>query len=435
MATKFFMSLNRKPQIGILGLWHLGCVYATALADLGYFVTGFDLDAKTIAELNKSHSPLSEPGLEELLKKHLNRRLVFSSSPQAAIKNKPYIFVCVDVPVDDQDRGDMRPVNDLFSLIRKHASPKSTVVISSQVPVGTCRKLQQRLIKNNINVIYFPENLRLGQAYETFLRPDRIILGVFQESTALKFLTDFPHFDCPVLTMSWESAEMVKHALNSYLATNISFISEMGDLCELVGANLNDVIKALKTDNRVSPNAPFNPGTGFAGGTLGRDIQVLRHLSRRSHHQILLLDSVYRVNQNRLSQLLKKIKSVYPNLHHKKIGLLGLTYKPGTNTLRRSKSLELANALYKLGATLKAFDPAISQSISTHPSIKISTTLDGFFFGLDMAIIMTPWPQFISLSPSALRPMRQKVIIDTVNILNADDFTTAGITYLGTGYV
>lgn len=429
------MNPNLKPQICILGLWHLGCVYATALADLGYSVTGFDMDPKTVNELGKGNPPISEPNLENLLEKHLGRRLIFSSYPGAAIKGKPYVFVCVDVPVDDLDRSDMRGVNKLFSLIYKYALPKSTVIISSQVPVGTCRKLQQKLAKKNVDVVYLPENLRLGQAYATFLRPDRIILGISQKSAARRFLTDFPHFDCPVLTMSWESAEMVKHTLNSYLATSISFTSEMGDLCELVGANLNDVIKALKTDSRVSSNAPLNPGTGFAGGTLGRDVQVLRHLSRRSHYRSWLLDSVYRVNQNRLLQLLKKIKLIYPNLRHQRIGLLGLTYKPGTNTLRRSKSLELADAMNKLGATLKAFDPAISQSIPTHPFIEINTNFNDFFVNLDMAIIMTPWPQFKSLSPSKFRLMRRRVIIDTVNMLDADSFKATGVTYLGTGYV
>lgn len=425
---------RKKPAIGVLGLWHLGCIYATSLAELGHQVTGYDPDELTVNRLNQGMSPIYEPGLTEKLKDSLGKNLSFTSQPQEAIKGKKYVFVTLDIPVNEHDQMDLSPLNELLTAITKYASPNTTVVISSQVPLGTCRKFLRRVNrKKPINVVYFPENLRLGTAYQTFLKPDRIILGLENKSLLHQFTDDFPSFTCPILPMNLESAEMVKHALNSFLAVCISYASEIGDLCELLGANYDDVVKSLRADSRVGTSAPLNPGTGFAGGTIGRDVQSLKKLSKKYHYRPKLIETAYQINKNRLVKLLKKIQSHYPKIQGKNIGLLGLTYKPGTNTLRRSKSLELARLIHRKYATVVAYDPAIKDPISDYSYLRVSTSLDDFFSGLDAVVIMTPCPEFKEISAKLISGMRKKVIFDTVNLLDKNKFLSKKVKYFCTG--
>lgn len=427
-----------KPSIGILGLWHLGLVYAASFAKLGFHVTGFDFDSQVINNLNKENPPIFEPGLTELLKKHLGRNLFFLNKPQGAIVDKQYVFICLDTPIDKKDRINLKPINQIFNYVLKYCSPNTTIVISSQIPIGTSRLFlsKLKLRQPSAELICFPENLRLGKGIETFIHPDRIILGSENNQAARKFANTFSDFKCPILYMSLESAEMVKHALNTFLALNISFASEMGDLCEILGADLNDVVAALKTDNRISTNAPIKPGLGFSGGTLGRDIQSLMKLARMNHYKPRLLRAINQVNQERLTVLLNKIKSAFPSLSQKNIGILGLTYKPYTNTLRGSLSLKLADLLKDKKAQVIAFDPSFkSEVIKTHPYIKIAKSIPDFFKDLDIIILMTEWPEFKRINPhNVSRFMKNKIIFDTKNFLNREIYYSCGFTYYGIGY-
>lgn len=430
------MKKNEKLSIGVLGLWHLGCVYSACFARLGFKVTGFDADKKIVNDLRKGVLPIFEPGLSETVNKYCRKNLFFSSFVKEVLANKDYIFITYDLPVDESDRVQIDTVKKTFSDIAKFASPQATIVISSQVPVGTSRKLVNLLKEINIpnpKVIYFPENLRLGNAFETFFKPSRLILGSDNKKAMEEFKRDFK-FNSPLFTMGLESAEMSKHALNSYLATCISLSSELSDLSEKVGANMLDVISALKSDQRVSLYAPLNPGLGFAGGTLGRDIQVLRKLAKEKKYQTRLLDAVYAVNTDRLPMLMAKISALFPSLKKKKIGLLGLTYKPNTDTLRRSFSLELASLLTKKGCRVKAFDPAIKKQLVSFPFIKIHNSLEIFFKDLDLCILMTDWPQFQKINVASVSLlMSKKNIIDTKNFLEPKTYLKNGFTLLRMG--
>lgn len=429
------MKKNEYPTITTLGLWHLGCVYTACLAQLGFNILGYDENNTVINNLNKGIPPILEPELTETIKKHLRRNLFFSSSLKESVKNKDYIFITHDLLVDNFDGVRMEIIEKTFSNISKYISPDTIVVISSQVPLGTSRKLVN-LLKKNIKdpkVIYFPENLRLGNAFRTFLEPDRIILGSDNKQALEQFKKDFK-FNCQFITMSLESAEMSKHALNAYLATCISFSSELSDLSEKTGVSMTDVVKALKTDKRISPFAPINPGLGFAGGTLGRDIQSLRKIAKRKKYETKLLNAVYVVNQYRLPHLYSKIYSICPNLKGRQVGILGLTYTPKTDTLRRSMSLELASLLKKKGCQIKAIDPAIKKQIPTFSYIKVCLSQDSFFKDLDLAILMTEWPQFREIKISKISSlMHQKIILDTKNFLNPNLYKINGFIYMGIG--
>ena len=415
---------NSVKTIGILGLWHLGLVYATSFAKLGLKITGFDTSKEIIDNLSNGYPPIFEPGLEDFLKKYLNKNLRFTKNPKEAISKKDYVFVTLDIPVNDTDDIDIRSLNKLFNYCLEHISPNTVIVISSQVPIGTCQKLQARFnrLKKKVSIIYFPENLRLGNAFKSFLEPERIILGG-EKKVLKKFLDDFNLTRFPSFLMSLESAEMSKHALNAYLATCISFSSELGDICELTGANMDDVIKALKSEKRVSPHAPLNPGLGFAGGTLGRDIKTLMLVSRNVGYKPIFMKAVYKVNQTRTEYLVKRIAGILGSISGKKIGLLGLTYKPGTDTLRRSMSLQLANALKRSGAKIIAFDPMVSITIKGYEFIGIKKSLENLFEEVDIAILMTEWLEFNEkevLGYASL--MKNKILIDTKNFLDIGDY-------------
>ncbi len=422
-------------NIAVVGLWHMGCVYSASLSQMGFNVVGFDINKKTVDDLNLGIPPIFEPELEEMLKKYLKKNLNFSTE-EKSLKDKDYIFITHDVEVNNKDEVEMTTVNKLIQIVTKNASKDTVVIISSQLPVGTSRNVVNAMKKKGVlnpKVIYFPENLRLGQAFSSFLKPDRIILGSDDYNIMEKFKKDFA-FDCPVITMGLESAEMVKHALNSYLALCISFSSELSDLSEKTGANMIDVVKALKSDKRVSPNAPLAPGLGFSGGTLGRDVQTLRKIAKIKGQKTKLLDAVYAVNSDRLPMLVKKIERKLPLLKGKTIGILGLTYKANTNTLRRSMSLELASLLKKKGCTIKAFDPAIREGIVDVPFIKVCRSHEDFFSNLDIVVLMTDWPEFKDINPQTVAPlMKSAIVIDSKNFLNADLYREKGFIYIGMG--
>lgn len=419
--------MRKNPiKIGVIGLWHLGCVYSSAFADLGFDVCAYDLSKENISKLNLIEPPIEEPGLKEIIKKNLGKSLFFLDDPKGTISNKKYVFLTSDMRADSYDKTVPDHIDDYFKLLDKFLSPNTIVVICSQVPIGTSMKLYRRLNRKNrkVKLIYFPENIRLGQAFERFFNPDRIILGNIDRIAVNQFTQDFNRICSNVFLMNYESAEMSKHALNSYLALNISFSSEIGDLCEALGAHLEDVVKAIKSDSRVSPLAPLDPGLGFWGGTLERDLKVLMFHSKEKKIKSRLINATYGVNQSRLKYIESRINEILAGFSNKKVGLLGLTYKAGTNTLRRSISLKLAKLLKRKGVEVRVIDP----------TIKLSINEDEFWRDLDLAVLMTNWPEFLKYKPLLTgRLMRVKNIFDTKNFLNQNEYKKAGFKYYSIG--
>ena len=307
------MNQNNK-RISILGLTHMGLVYAAGFSSLGYQVSAFDKSKETIKKLKNKRCPIFEPNLEKLLFSKTNPT-AFYSDIASSIKSSDYIFITLDLPVNNQDRVDLSPLEQIIETLKGKVKKNAVVVVCSQVPVGTCRKIQNKLSKKEkVSIICFPENLRLGTALENFLNPDRWVLGATNPKTLTKFISYFKDIKTNISTMNLESAEMTKHATNIYLAMNISFSSELGDICEQTGADMRDVVKALKTDSRVSLKAPLNPGIGFAGGTLGRDIRSLEMISKKIKYKTKLVSAIYSVNRDRLPHLLSKLQRVFKNI-------------------------------------------------------------------------------------------------------------------------
>lgn len=428
-------------------MWHLGCVASVCLAELGNKVTCTDFDPKTILNLQKGLPPLFEPKLENFIKKNIKRaRLNFTNNFKEAVTNSDYFFITFDTPVNEKDKSDLTLIYDACKLIAQYSTSKNPyIVIVSQVPVGTCEKLKDLIRKENSNlipkIIYNPENIRLGNAIKTFMFPDRIIIGSENKKDANKLIHLYKKIKSPKYVMSLESAEMVKHALNSYLATSISFVNEIANLCEVTGANVSDVVKGLKSDKRISKNAPLNPGLGFAGGTLARDIQVLIKVGKKYKVKTKIINATLEVNNGRIKQTLNKIKSASNDLKEIKGGILGLTYKPGTSTLRRSISVELAKTLQKAGISIKAYDPMISNGVNngdTLKSIKLVKSPYDAAKDSNFLLIATEWPEFKNLDLKRIYSLMlngktKPVLIDTKNFLNPAWVSKNGFQYVGTG--
>ena len=425
-------------KIGVIGLWHLGCVVSACLAEAGNEVTGIDFDQNILSGLGKGNPPLFEPGLEELIGKNLTGgRLQYATDFSKAIAGMEFIFITFDTPVDEQDRSDLTVVERAIDEIARYADREIVIVIFSQLPVGTSRRLQETLQKKNRNrleIVYSPENLRLGNAIKTFKEADRIVIGADRVGAGdlLEQLYDF--VSGPKLRMDLNSAEMTKHALNSFLAASISFINEIATLSEMCGVDIRQVVHAMKTDRRIGPNAFLGPGMGFAGGTLARDVQVLRELGQKNRKSTRILDAVLTVNQERILSIKEKLLVRYPKLDKIQLGLLGLTYKPKTSTLRRSMALALAKEFLKEGAGVKAFDPMIQESTPETTGITICRTPYEAAEGTHALILATEWSEFREVDFVQVKQrMKEPVLIDTRNFLNPELLISLGFKYEGIG--
>lgn len=425
--------------IAVVGLWHLGCVVSAALAHLGHSVAGTDFDSEVVSGLQRGRPPIYEPGLKELISEQTREgRLGFHSSCQDAFADAEYIFITFDTPVDDSDQSDLTPVERALEAIVTHARAGVQIIIMSQVPVGTCQRLAQRLRGRSpapaCTLVYQPENLRLGGALQAFLHPDVIVVGAEDEGVARQVLRLYDGIEAPRLTMSWNSAEMAKHALNAFLATSISFVNELADLAEAGGADVRDVIRVLRLDRRIGPHAFLNPGPGFSGGTLARDVQALRCLGECVGCPTPQLDATLSVNAVRLPNLVGRIRRLCGPVKRLRVGLLGLTYKPGTNTLRRSHALALARLFLQEGNQVRAFDPQVLEPQPVTEGIALCSDLYQVAERADVIIVATPWPEFKKLDlPRLCRAMRQPILIDAHNCLNDQQARAAGFHYCGVG--
>ncbi|MEW6221769.1 MAG: nucleotide sugar dehydrogenase [Candidatus Hadarchaeota archaeon] len=423
-------------KIAVFGLWHLGCVSAAGLAEMGHDVVGTDFDRKVVEGLSKGRPPIYEPRLEELIKKNAKRKkLSFVFDKKTALKGAEFIFITFDTKVDEKDRADLGETKRAAAEIAKHVRDGSVIVVSSQVPVGTCAEIKNVVSRGaEVDICHVPENLRLGTALDSFLKPDRVVIGANEVSTMRKVKKLFQPLGCELITMGVESAEMAKHALNAYMAACISFINEISDLCELSGASASDVVKALKTDRRVSPHAPINPGLGFSGGTLARDVQVLRSYGDKVGYDTRMLDAVFNINQARKQLVLKKLEKSFGSVRRLQVGILGLTYKPGTDTLRRSLSLEVAKGLAARGARVRAYDPKISKPIPGLPRLEVCNDVEDVARGSDVLVLLTEWPEFRALPLKRIKSLMKKpVFFDAKNFLSPQEFKKLGFRYIGVG--
>ena len=403
-------------KVAVAGLWHLGMVTAACLASRGHNVLGFD-EAPIIERLQQNIMPVAEPGLRELAAKALSDGRLAYTANASGLAAAQVLWVCYDTPVDKNDVADSEyVVNQTLSLL-PYLATGSLVLISSQLPEGTTARLESCWHKNGgseLRFAYSPENLRLGKAIEVFTNPDRVVAGVRTHEDRETIAALLSPFTDRIEWMSVESAEMTKHALNAFLATSVAFINEIAALCEKVGADAEEVERGLKTDVRIGSRAYLHPGSAFAGGTLARDIAFLLEIAERQKVNGYLLAGVWQSNGFHKGWLCRRMPEVLGELAGRRIAILGLAYKPGTDTLRRSGAVEAATWLTQQGATVSAFDPAVrALPDELAATMSLRGNAPDALSGADAVLIATPWPEFRDISVDLLLTrMREPVVFD-----------------------
>jgi UDPglucose 6-dehydrogenase len=388
-------------DVAVAGLWHLGTVTAACLASAGYRVRAFDQDAETVRGLRNGRLPVAEPGLAELTGRGVASGLLSFSTDPAAVATADIVWITYDTPVDEQDRADVPFVMNSVVALFAHLKRGALVIVSSQLPIGSTARLEQlyraAYPDGGVSFAYSPENLRLGKAIEVFTRPDRVVVGVRDGKDRARIAALLAPFTDRIEWMSVWSAEMTKHALNAFLATSVVFINEVATLCEQVGADAREVERGLKTDVRIGPRAYLKAGAAFAGGTLARDVTALTAECEARALPLRLLPAVRESNELHKGWPCRRLEELLAPLASKRIGVLGLTYKPGTDTLRRSAALEACGWLVHRGAVVRAYDPAVTALPADAPDIEVCPSAAEAVRTADAVLVATPWPVFRDL--------------------------------------
>ena len=405
-------------KIVVQGLWHLGCVTAACCAQ-HHQVVGLDFDASIVVGLKQGKAPLFEPGLDDLISDGLRRgTLTFLEDAGAACAGVDLLWVCYDTPVNENDQSDSEFVLANLRKALAHLPRGAVVLISSQLRVGTCKQLEQEF--PHFHFACSPENLRLGKAIDAFTKAERVIVGQRENDRRELLEALFAPFTKQMVFMRTESAEMVKHALNSFLALSVTFINEIARLCERTGADANEVAAGLKSDTRIGPRAYLGPGGPFAGGTLARDVVSLIELGREKGEQVPLISAIKQSNDAHRHWNFRRLQLKLGELRNKMIVVLGLTYKPGTDTLRRSSAVELCRDLIRAGAAVRAVDPSV-KALPEDLGIVLTPDAGRAMAGADAVVICTEWPEFRQIAwAEASRAMKGRLILDANGFLRKE---------------
>src|SRR5829696_3746655 len=357
-------------KIVVLGLWHLGSVTAACCAK-HFQVTGLDFDEGVVVNLKSGKAPLFEPGLNELVAAGLQQgKLSFTTNAAEACAGANVLWLCYDTPVNDRDESDVESVLSKLRSALPHLPKEAVVLISSQLPVGTCAQLEKEYPQ--FHFAYSPENLRLGKAIDAFEKAERAIVGLRSDKKRPLLAQLFQPFAAQVIFMRTESAEMVKHALNSFLAVSITFINEIARICEHVGADAKEVSAGLKSEPRIGSRAYLGAGGPFAGGTLARDVVTLTKLGAQFGETLAVIPAIKESNDEHRGWALRQLQARLGDLTNKTVAVLGLVYTPNTNTLRRSAAVELCQQAHAAGAHVHAFDPLINRRAEELSEVKLA---------------------------------------------------------------
>lgn len=436
---------NRGEPIGVVGLWHLGSVTAACVADAGNHVIGIDPDPAVVEGLLAGRPPVSEPGLADLLARNASR-LDFTCEPWA-LAGARRAWITFDTPVADDDSADVEWVLERSLEPLAELPADSLVVVSSQLPVGSIATLRERSAAQRgdggLRFACVPENLRLGRALECFRARDRIVAGVRSERDRAELAELLEPFSDEVQWMRVESAEMTKHALNGFLATSVAFINEVAEICESVGADAEEVSRGLKSEQRIGQRAYLGPGDAFAGGTLARDIGFLRGLAKRRGLPAHVFAGVADGNAAHKHWTRRKLLELLGDrgadegdaLRGRRVAVWGLTYKPGTDTLRRSSAVELCRWLSSVGAEVSAHDPAVS-SLPTDLASEVELCASPLhaLAGTDALVVCTAWPDYLQVPvEDVLATLADGLVVDPAGVLRGVLASHPGVRYVRVG--
>jgi UDPglucose 6-dehydrogenase len=430
-------------KICMVGVGYVGLVTGTCLAESGNEVLCVDNDTRKIALLKKGKVPIYEPGLEMLIARNVKeKRLIFTTDLARGVKDSLIIFIAVGTPPADDGASDLSQVFAVAREIGRTMKTYKIVVTKSTVPVGTAEKVNSiiaQVTKHSFDMVSNPEFLKEGAAIEDFMKPDRIILGVEKpevEEAMKELYAPFVRTGNPILTMDIRSAEMTKYAANAMLATRISFMNELANLCEVAGADINAVRSGIGSDPRIGSSFLF-PGVGYGGSCFPKDVQAMIKTAEEHQHRLKILPAVEATNQKQKVLLAEKvIKRFKKNLKDKTIAVWGLSFKPNTDDMREAPSITIINALLKYGATVKAYDPVATTSAKKVFKDTIHYAKDNYTLlkGADALTVITEWNEFRRPDfEKMLKLMKSPIIFDGRNIYSPQKIKAIGFEYYGIG--
>jgi UDPglucose 6-dehydrogenase len=431
-------------KIAIVGTGYVGLVTGTCFSEVGVDVTCVDIDQKKIENLNKGVLPIYEPGLEEMvIRNNSKNRLHFSTSLKDSIKDVEVVFIAVGTPPDEDGSADLKYVLGVASSIGEHMTNPLVVVTKSTVPVTTAEKvrtavqtaLDKRGAKTDFYVASNPEFLKEGAAIEDFMKPDRIVVGTDRkeaEEIMKKLYKPFLMNGHPIIFMDIPSAEMTKYAANAMLATKISFMNDVANLCEIMGADVNMVRKGIGSDTRIGQKFIY-PGVGYGGSCFPKDVKALIKTAKEQGYDMRILNAVEDVNEAQKEVLFTKVKEHFKNdLKGKKFALWGLSFKPKTDDMREAPSLVIIEKLLKAGASVVAYDPVAMHEAHRilGDSIEYTNELNNSLDGADALLIITEWPEFRVPDFDELgKRLKSRVMFDGRNIFDPIEMKKMGYSY------
>jgi len=417
----------------MFGAGYVGLVTGSSFADLGHDVVIRDVIPERIERLRAGEIPIYEPGLEKVVDRNRDR-LTFTLDVDEAVDGAEFLYVAVGTPATESGDADLSYVWSVIDHLPKTMSDRPIVVMKSTVPVGTGENVRRRLDARgltNVGYVSNPEFLAEGNAVHDFMHPDRIVVGAFEERDADRVVDLHRGIETEVVRTDVASAELVKLAANAFLSTRISFINEIANVCEFVGADVVDVARGVGLDHRLGPHF-LKAGLGFGGSCFPKDVTALKQLAGNSGYQFMLLQAVWEVNELQKRRVVQKLTKHLGPLQNKKIALLGLAFKPNTDDMREAPSRVIAYRLLSEGAEVRAWDPVAHPA--DLPGIELCDSVLDAVRDADAAIIVTEWPELATLASREVREaMAQPVIIDGRNLLDPVAAREAGFTYEGIG--
>ena len=428
-------------KICVIGTGYVGLVTGTCFADIGHQVTCLDIDQNRIDQLHQGIMPIYEPGLEQIVEQNVAAgRLDFTTDYSDALQGADFAFIAVGTPSDDDGDADMRYVKQAVMSIAKHLDHPITIVNKSTVPVGTGDWVAEIIQEMNgantfpFSVVSNPEFLREGSAVSDFMHPDRVVLGSTDPTAAEMVAALYEALRSPIMITDLRTAEMIKYASNAFLATRISFINEIANICESLGADVKEVARGMGMDQRIGP-AFLDAGLGWGGSCFPKDVKALAHMAATHGAHPQLLQAVMNINLNQRLRAVEKLEKALGGLAGKTIGVLGLSFKPNTDDTRYSPALDIIRMLIDAGATVQGFDPqAMTASQAEIPDLQLCTNPYDVAKDAHALLLATEWNEFKSLDFAKIKAnMRGDVIVDGRNIWYRKNLHEMGFTYYGMG--
>jgi UDPglucose 6-dehydrogenase len=415
----------------VIGVGWVGLVTATCFAEMGHEVIAMDVDAGKIRSLNHRRVPIHEPGIDELLERNAER-LTFTTEMEDVLESARLLFCCVDTPPTYSGDADLSQVQAVVSQLADDGD--RALVMKSTVPSGTGRAIHRDA--PNVAYVSCPEFLKEGTAVKDFLHPDRVVIGADSGAgwAADEVEGIYRPLGGEIVRTDVASAEMIKLAANAFLATKISFINEIANVCEEVGADVTEVARGMGLDRRIGPSF-LRAGVGYGGSCFPKDVSALKQLAGNTGYHFQLLTAVIEVNELQKRRVIGKLQKHLGTLAGKTIALLGLAFKPDTDDMREASSLVLAARLQGEGATVRGYDPVAREAAEKLlPSVQLAASAEEALEGADAAVIVTEWPEFAELDWSSLRGrMARPVVVDGRNFLDPQALRDAGFAYEGIG--